>query len=234
MFLMRAIPVVLWLSIAITSIGCGGALSQLDLGALLTRGRDGWQHPERVIASLDLERGDRVAEIGAGEGYWLPWLSAAVGPEGRVHAVEVTPALVARLESRVAAQSLANVDVILGGYDDPNLPEGGVDLALTCLTYHHIEDRVAYFRRLREDLDVGARVVHLDDRPDVAGPVGWFVSADHASDPEEVVREMRAAGYRRIDAHAFLPTQSFQVFAPDVGTARPDDRIATPDARGVR
>ena len=102
--MIRLVPLFLWLTLALTSVGCSGT-SKIDLGAILTSGRDGWQHPERVVESLDIRPGDSVAEIGAGSGYWLAWLSEAVGPDGRVYAVEVDPELVRALEERVAASS---------------------------------------------------------------------------------------------------------------------------------
>lgn len=206
----RTITCVLMLTLA---SGCS-TWSRIDLTALLTGGRDGWQHPARVVEALALENGDRVAEIGAGSGYWLPWLSEAVGPTGRVYAVEVEGDLVEALEARVAREGLANVTVVLGRYEDPELPDASIDLALTCLTYHHIEERSDYFRRLRSDLSDGGRVAHLDDRPDVPPPFRWFQSEGHWSDPEAVRLEMAEAGYRLVAEHDFLPLQSFLVFAP--------------------
>jgi predicted methyltransferase len=181
---------------------------------VLTSGRDGWQHPERVVAALEIAPGAAVAEIGAGEGYWLPWLSEAVGPQGRVYAVEVEPEKVAALEALVAEAELANVEVILGDPDDPRLPAAGVDLAMTCLTYHHIDARVEYFRSLRASLRPGGRVAHLDDRPDAPAPIAWFQSEGHWSEPGMVAREMDEAGYHRAERFDFLPSQSFQVFVP--------------------
>ncbi len=209
--MIRWIPFVLWLTIALSSVGCSG-LSNVDVGRVLTSGRDGWQHPERVIDALAIEPGDRVAEIGAGGGYWIPWLSRAVGEEGRVFAVEVEPELVAALESRVAEEGLGNVEVVLGAYDDPRLPDHEIDLAMTCLTYHHIEDRVAYFEALHRDLAPGGRVAHLDDRPDSPAPISWFQGEGHWTDPDLIVTEMGRAHYRRVDAFDFLPAQSFQTF----------------------
>ena len=145
--MIRCIPLLLWLTIAVLAVGCSGC-SKIDVGRVLTSGRDGWQHPERVIAALEISPGDHVADIGAGSGYWLPWLSEAVGPEGRVYAVEVDADLVADLEAFVAESGLSNVEVLLGAYDDPGLPDAGIDLAMTCLVYHHIGDRVDYFHAL--------------------------------------------------------------------------------------
>jgi ubiquinone/menaquinone biosynthesis C-methylase UbiE len=188
--------------------------SRVDFTDLVTSGRDGWQRPEQVVEALALAPGDHVAEIGAGDGYWLPWLSEAVGPTGHVYAVEVDDDLVAALEKRVAEEGFGNVTVVLGGDDDPALPDGAIDLAFTCLTYHHIEGRPDYFRRLRGDLSERGRVAHLDDRPDVPPPFRWFQNEGHWSDPEAVRREMTEAGYRRLAEHDLLPVQSFQTFAP--------------------
>lgn len=216
--MIRFIPVFLWLAIAFTSAGCSGT-SKIDVGRLLTSGRDGWQHPERVITALEIRPGDHVAEIGAGSGYWLSRLSQAVGSEGRVYAVEVEPELVEALEARVAKEGFTNVEVILGAYHDPRLPDGQIDLAMTCLTYHHIDGHVDYFRALKVDLREGGRVVHLDDRPDSPAPISWFQSAGHWTDPQEIVEEMREAGYVRSQAFDFLPAQSFQIFSPAVEPA---------------
>jgi arsenite methyltransferase len=215
---LHALPFVLLLS---ATSSCS-TWTRVDFVDLITAGRDGLQHPKRVVEVLALAPGDRVAEIGAGDGYWLPWLSLAVGSEGRVYAVEVEDELITDLEAQVAEEGLANVTIVRGRYDDPKLPDGSIDLALTCLTYHHIEERPEYFRRLRRDLSERGRIAHLDDRPDVPAPFRWFQSEGHWSDPAAVRREMTEAGYRRVAEHDFLPMQSFQVFEPlDAAAAAP-------------
>src|SRR5688500_5429049 len=50
--------------------------------------RDRWQQPERIVRALGLRPGDTVADVGAGSGYLLPYLSRAVGPTGTVYAEE--------------------------------------------------------------------------------------------------------------------------------------------------
>lgn len=211
--MMKQIPIFLWLAIAFLATGCSG-LAKVDLGRVLTSGRDGWQHPEKVIAALSISKGDHVVEIGSGSGYWLPWLSEAVGDTGRVYAVEVEAELVADLESFVDERGLHNVEVVLGAYDDPNLPEASVDLAVTVLTYHHIEQRVDYFSRLIAVLRSGGRIAHLDDRPEAEAPFSWFQSKGHWVDPALVVEEMVGAGFEKTAEFDFLPVQSFQIFTP--------------------
>ena len=207
------------LSIALMAAGLMGCTTfeKVDFTRVVTNGRDGWQLPDRVIDALEIEPGDRVAEIGAGEGYWLPWLAAAVGSEGVVYAIEVEDDLVDSLTERIARDALANVIVVRGDYDDPLLPDHEVDLAITSNTFHHIEDRVAYFRRLTADLSSRGRVVHLEDRHDVPIPFRWFQSSGHWSDPVAVREQMSEAGYHRVSEFEFLPIQSFQIFAPGDG-----------------
>ncbi|MDX1383208.1 MAG: SAM-dependent methyltransferase, partial [Thermoanaerobaculia bacterium] len=53
-----------------------------------------WQQPEKLVAALEIAAGMTVADLGAGTGYFLPWLNAAVGPKGRVLALDVEPAMV--------------------------------------------------------------------------------------------------------------------------------------------
>ena len=195
---------------------CGGcASSKLDVLRLVTSGRDGYQQPERVIESLGLRPGQRVAEIGAGGGYWLPFLSGAVGPAGTVYAVEVEAELVEKLRAFREEEELDNVEVILGRYEDPLLPDGQVDVAIILKTYHHIEGRVAYFARLRTDLAPGGRVAHLDDRDDLSAPLRWLTGEGHTSNAAEMDAEMKGAGYRKLESFDFLLMQSFRIYAPD-------------------
>ena len=189
-------------------------MSKINYARLATSGRDGWQHPDRVIETLEIKPGDRVADIGAGDGYFVPWLSEAVGPDGRVYAVEVEDELVEELRALVAEEKLENVEVVRGEYHDPLLPDGEIDLAFTCLTYHHIEERPEYFERLRGDLSPSGRVAHLDARTDLTGILGLLMPSDHATAVEQMNVEMEAAGYGNVAGYDFLPIQSFQIYAP--------------------
>lgn len=212
---LHAIQIVVALALLAVATGCN-TVSKMDLGRVITSGRDGWQHPEEVIQALNLQPGERVAEIGAGKGYWVPWLSQAVGPEGVVYAVEVTDELVDQLHARAAREGWTNVVVVRGEFDDPQLPDRGIDLAMTSQTYHHIENPIDYFRKLEADLRPHGRVAQLDDRHDVPIPIRWLQSRGHWTDPAVLRAEMEKAGYRSVEAFDFLPLQSLQIFVPDV------------------
>jgi trans-aconitate methyltransferase len=173
--------------------------------------RDGWNRPERVLAEIPVQRGQRVADLGAGGGYFTWKLADAVGSEGRVFAVEVDDALVAKLERGVAQRELANVAVVRGAFEDPQLPDAGIDIVMLSSVYHHIDDRVAYMTRLRRDLAPGARVAILEPR---AGWESWLLllPPGHGVAVPAIRDEMQRAGYRPSASHDFLAVHSFEVF----------------------
>ncbi|MEE9609366.1 MAG: methyltransferase domain-containing protein [Myxococcota bacterium] len=190
--------------------GCNG-VSKFDFTTL---GRATWQRPEDIVRALALAPGDRVADLGAGEGYFLPYLAQAVGSDGRVYAVEVDSELVGKLEERFREDG-ATIEVVLGQTDDPELPDGGIDLVLIVNTYHHIEDRPGYFAKLRGDLSPTGRVAIIEPNADLTGLMGLLSEEGHESSGAEIVEEMREAGYRPAESFDFLPVQVFEVFAPE-------------------
>ena len=74
--------------------------------------------------------GGRVADVGCGPGAMLPALSAAVGVDGRVHAVDADPAAVAAASALAAAAGLANVSVAEGRADRTGLEAGSLDVVM--------------------------------------------------------------------------------------------------------
>jgi ubiquinone/menaquinone biosynthesis C-methylase UbiE len=174
-------------------------------------GRAAWQKPEELVAALGLRPGQCVADLGAGTGYFSRLLSAAVGPTGTVLAVDPEPNLVAHLRQRAEREGSANVVPVLASLDNPRLPAGLVDVVLIVDTVHHIDDRVAYFRRLRQALRPPGRIAIVDwqKRELPVGP-----EMDHKLAREQVVREMETAGYRLVEEPSILPYQYFLIFQP--------------------
>lgn len=172
--------------------------------------RDSWQQPDRVIELLEISEGDRLADVGAGGGYFTFRLAEAVGENGRVYAVDVDDDMLEYLSERVAEQGVANVEVVRGEFGDPMLPDGQIDLLFTSNTYHHIEDRSAYFRAVRSDLSPKGRVAILELNGE-----SWFPRTfGHMTPKESIVSELQDAGYRLVGDFDLVERQHFLIFAP--------------------
>ncbi len=203
---LRGVLVLVALSSLVFAADCSGIKRRIYEPA----DRDSWQHPERVIESLSIAPGQRIADLGAGGGYFTFRLAGAVGPTGAVYALDVDPDMTAFLERSAAEGDHTNVEVLLVDPAEPELPNAGLDLIFTCNTYHHLEERPAYFKRLKRYLSPGGRVAIIDHKPE-----GWFQRIfPHSSRSEAIRSEMEAAGYRLQSDYDYLPKQSFLVFAP--------------------
>lgn len=186
--------------------GFGGA--ERWAGVFDDPARDAWQKPQAVIDALQLPADAAVADIGAGTGYFAVRLAQAL-PKGRVYAADLEPDMVRYLGERARKAGLANLVAVQAAADDPKLPTP-VDRILIVNTYHHIEDRPAYFRRLAQSLKPGGTVAIVDftERSPVGPPVHTRIAA------AQVKAEMQRAGYALAAEHGFLPNQFFLVFRP--------------------
>lgn len=172
--------------------------------------RDQWQQRDRVIESLQIRPGDRVADIGSGGGYFVFSLAKAVGPNGKLYAVDIDEEMNDLVAQRAKREEIGNVEVILAKPDDPLLPSTGVDLIFTSNTYHHLDNRVRYLTNLRKYLRPNGRIAIIEfDRR------GWLDGLwQHYTPSEFIKREMEQAGYSLQREFNFLDRQSFLIFVP--------------------
>ncbi|MBI5496127.1 MAG: methyltransferase domain-containing protein [Deltaproteobacteria bacterium] len=186
-----------------------------DLGAYIAHledpARDAWQKPDELVKALGLKPGQVACDVGAGPGYFSLRLARAVGPTGRVFAVDVEPGILAALVERLTRAKVQNVTPVLGAPDDPLLPAGACDTLLVVDTYHHFPDRVAYLGRLKAAVKRGGTLVIVDfhKRPLPVGP-----PPERKLSREQVLQEAAQAGWKLSAEHALLPHQYVLVFQP--------------------
>lgn len=186
-----------------------GGCAKLKQWAYEGLNRDAWQQPQKVIQSLQIRAGDHVADLGSGSGYFTFRLAEAAGAGGKVYAVDIDAEMNELVAKRAQQESATNVEVILAEPNHPKLPSTGVDLVFTANTFHHIDERIAYFTKLKKHLRPNGRVAVIDfDRR------AWFQGRwRHYTPPEFIKREMEQAGYVLQQELDFLDRQSFQIFA---------------------
>lgn len=173
----------------------GQGLTTLDRLTVVERERDSWQRPADIIAALELHNGSRVVDLGSGAGYFALKLSAVVGPNGSVQAVDILRLPLSFLWVRAYQRSAHNLQVIHGTPDDPMI-SGPVDAALIANTYHELVNPAAVLSHLREALVPRGRLVIADRAPDSANP-GHEIAAGI------VETQIVAAGFHpiRLDDH---------------------------------
>lgn len=150
--------------------------------------RDAANEAETVMDALPLRPGMRVADVGAGDGYYVLRMAQRVGPTGHVYGQDIVPDYLALLSERVREAKLQNVTVVRGDPHDPRLPLDGVDAAILIHMYHEITDPYALLHNLARALRPGAPVGILDTT---------FPTDQHGTPPWLLECELAVVGYRK-------------------------------------
>ena len=171
--------------------------------------RDSWQKPQRVLELLGNLEGKTVMDIGSGTGYFsFPMAKAGA----TVICADVDERFLDYIKTRQIREEVHPDRLILRKvpYDSPALAEGEVDLVLNVDTYHHIENRPAYFSQVRKGLREGGRLVVIDFNKTEL-PVGPPVEMKLT--PEAVVAELKEAGFSDFEINREDLPYQYLVFA---------------------
>ena len=208
--------------ICIVCVLLGSSITHGDARQLGTRPADAWiatlENPNRVaglkidevVSRLRLRPGSSVADIGAGAGAFEGALSAAVGPEGTVYAVDIEQGLLDHIAARAQTLGLSNVRVVLGKYTDPALPSRDVDVALIYDVLHHIKDRETYLKNLAGYLTPRGRIAVVDF---VTGKGGHAKDAEQQITREQTDAWMAAAGLTPVEEIPLFDDKWFVIYA---------------------
>jgi ubiquinone/menaquinone biosynthesis C-methylase UbiE len=174
--------------------------------------RDEFQKPAEVLKSLALKPGLRVADIGCGTGYFTVPVARAIGAEGSVLAIDISPQMLAYLEKRIKAEQLTNVVLKKVKSDDPELPTGGIDLILMVDTIHYVKEKAAYAEKLRAGLAPGGRLIVIDYIPKPMSERPWGPTPEQQISRADLGVELAKAGFREVQSFDYLPEQYFVVY----------------------
>jgi ubiquinone/menaquinone biosynthesis C-methylase UbiE len=163
-----------------------------------------------ILAALQAESGKRIADVGAGEGFYTLRIARAVGPVGRVTAVDVSEKYLEKLRARLQQDNIANVDVVVGAVDDPRLPEATFDAVLIYNAYHEMTTPEPILKSILAALRPGGRLVMSEPLHDnVRTATRAEQVKDHEIGPNFVQQALLAAGFEVIEQRAdFLPFTS--------------------------
>jgi arsenite methyltransferase len=154
-----------------------------------------------VVARLQVKPGNVVADLGAGSGIFAAPLARAVGPQGKVYAVEIDADFFPYIERKMKEQGITNVRTVLGKPADPTLPATDVDVAFLHDVLHHVEDKPGYLRQVVRYLTPAGRVAVVE----FDGPKG-----PHRDDPKLQVAKAEMTAW--MAALGLVPSQDFSLF----------------------
>ncbi len=158
---------------------------------------------DEVVSRIGIQRGDVIADVGAGTGVFSVSLARATGPTGTVLAVEVDPGFLPMIAQKGVDGGVENIQPILGDFTDPNLPRSDIDVAFFHDVIHHIEGRQAYLQATARYIAPGSRVVVVDYHGDRPG-------APHSGQPELLITLRQVTEWMRVAG--FDLTQEFDLF----------------------
>ncbi|MBI1875868.1 MAG: methyltransferase domain-containing protein [Acidobacteria bacterium] len=164
------------------------------------------ERPERVaglkidyiIQKLELKPGQVVADLGAGPGVIALPMAKAVGPTGKVYAVDIDQAFIDHINMRAKEQNVTNLKAVLGKLTDPGLPAQDVDVALFHDVLHHIKDRAEYLKNTAKYVTPGGKIAIVDLDPK---------TGSHRNEPALTVSKDQAKAW--LAAAGFKPVQEF-------------------------
>jgi ubiquinone/menaquinone biosynthesis C-methylase UbiE len=147
-----------------------------------------------VLKASGVEKGDRVADIGAGTGLYTRLFAEAVGEKGWVHAVDISTAFLQHINQTVDAAGLRNVTAVLGQFESISLPPDSVDVAFICDTYHHLEAVEPMLASIHRALASGGELIVIEFERIPGKSRQWIL--DHTRAGKDVFRaEIEAAGF---------------------------------------
>lgn len=119
--------------------------------------------PEARLAEIGLAKGMKVADIGAGYGYFTLPAATMVGEEGTVYAVEPNPNRAHEISRRAGERHIKNIEVLVAGAEDlAGIPSGEVDAAISMSSFHHFADPQDALLELRRIVKRGGQVYVRD------------------------------------------------------------------------
>ena len=166
--------------------------------------------PDEIVKKLELQQGQKIADIGVGGGYFTLRFAEIVGADGRVFAVDTDQNFLDFVKKTAEEKGLVNVETVLAAKEGVAMPEKSIDLIFMRNVCHHLDNRPEYFKKLKTALKPEGRIAIIEYRKDKG--FSFHKICGHYIPKEKIIKEMEEAEYQLEKNWEFLPEQSFTIF----------------------
>jgi ubiquinone/menaquinone biosynthesis C-methylase UbiE len=171
--------------------------------------REAEERTDDLVKALEVRGGARVADLGAGTGYFTWRLAREVGPEGRILAVDIQPSMLELTAQAVRQHGLQNVDYVLATPRDAKLPAASLDMVFIAYSDHEFADPETTMEAVRRSLKPGGRLVVVEyAKENTLAPA----SPLHKMSFDELRSEIEPMGFDLDRILDFLPLQHGLIF----------------------
>jgi acetyl esterase/lipase len=166
------------------------------IGKFEVESREIFAKRAEIVAACQIKPGMAVADIGAGTGLFTRLFAPAVGPKGRVYAVDIAPKFIEHIEKTCKESGIQNVVGVVCTPTAVKLPPRSVDLAFICDTYHHFEFPFKTMQTIHDALRPGGQLVLIDFHRIEGKSSAWVLN--HVRAGQEVfTREIVSSGFKK-------------------------------------
>lgn len=159
--------------------------------------REVYHARDAILKQMNLKPGMRIADVGAGTGFYSILMSEAIGEKGWVYAIDISPKFIQYLAELFDDRSLSNVTTVLCDDDSICLPPGSIDAAFICDVYHHFEFPGDTMKSIHRAMTAGGRVMVIDFERIPGVSREWTL--DHVrADKQTFIHEIQDAGFELI------------------------------------
>lgn len=173
--------------------------------------RDEKQKPRELVQAMGLQRGMTVADVGTGVGYMLPFLSRAVGRQGKVIGEDIFDDFLASAKQVAQNQNLANVTFVKGSDSDPNLPEGQLDQVLVLDVYHHFDYPEKMLAGIHKALKPGGKLVIVEYYKSPEAMANGRAMTHIRINKPDVLKEIEANHFRLLSEREHIPGSQYML-----------------------
>jgi ubiquinone/menaquinone biosynthesis C-methylase UbiE len=165
------------------------------VGVFEGESREIYTRRQAIVTACRLKPGTVVADIGAGTGLFTRLFAKEVGDKGKVYAVDIAPRFLAHIDRTCKEAKITNVKTVRCSSTSCELPEGSIDVAFVCDTYHHFEFPFRTLASIHKALRPGGRLIIVDFHR-IPGKSREWVLGHVRAGQDVVVKEIVRSGFR--------------------------------------